>query len=167
VHKSLTYNYDSVAQEVVCAEDAINSLTAILERLGGTRAMVVCGPTILDKSDVVRRVQSSLGDCCVGLFSGVLPHSPVHTLGGAMELVAELKPDVLVSVGGGSSHDTTKGIATLLGEGGKIHDHQVIFEPPDRIIMPTCPRTEFLSLPFPPPWAQPNSAVELGSPTEI
>ena len=136
MHKSLTYNYDSVAQEVVCAEDAINSLTAILDRLGGTRAMVICGPTILDKSDVVRRVQSSLGDCCVGLFSGVLPHSPVHTLDEAMELVADLKPDALVSVGGGSTHDTTKGIATLLGEGGKIHDHQVIFEPPDKIVMP-------------------------------
>ena len=94
MHKSLTYNYDSVAQEVVCAEDAINSLTAILDRLGGTRAMLICGPTILDKSDVVRRVQSSLGDCCVGLFSGVLPHSPVHTLDEAMELVADLKPDL-------------------------------------------------------------------------
>ena len=81
MHKSLTYNYDSVAQEVVCAEDAINSLTAILDRLGGTRAMVICGSTILEKSDVVRRVQASLGACYVGLFSGVLPHAPVHSDG--------------------------------------------------------------------------------------
>ena len=32
----LTYNYNSVAQEVVCAEDAINSLPGLLERLGGS-----------------------------------------------------------------------------------------------------------------------------------
>ena len=134
--QALNYNYNSVAQEVVCAEDAITSLPPVLGRLGGTRAMVVCGPSILEKSDVVRRVQDALGDRCVGLFSGVAPHSPVHTLDEAIRLASEIKPDALVSVGGGSTHDTAKGIATLLGEGGTIYDHQVIFEPPDKIILP-------------------------------
>jgi len=134
--QALNYNYNSVAQEVVCAEDAISSLPAVLGRFGGTRAMVVCGPSILEKSDVVRRVQDALGDRCVGLFSGVAPHSPVHTLDEAIRLASEIKPDALISVGGGSTHDTAKGIATLLGEGGTIHDHQVIFEPPDTIILP-------------------------------
>ena len=134
--QSLAYSYNSVAQGVVCAEDAISSLPGILDRLGGSRAMVICGPSILEKSDVVSRVQAALGDRFVGLFSGVAPHSPVHTLDEAMRLAHDLKPDVLVSVGGGSTHDTTKGIATLLGEGGTIHDHQVIFEPPDKITLP-------------------------------
>ena len=132
----LTYTYNSVAQEVVCAEDAISSLPAIVDRLGGARVMLVCGPSILEKSNVITRVQSALGDRCVGLFSGVAPHSPVHTLDEAMRLAHDLKPDALVSVGGGSTHDTTKGIATLLGEGGTIRDHQVIFEPPDKIVLP-------------------------------
>ena len=134
--QALNYNYNSVAQEVVCAEDAISSLPAVLDRLGGTRAMVVCGPSILEKSDVVRRVQDALGDRCVGLFSGVAPHSPVHTLDEAMRLASEIKSDALGSVGGGSTHDTAKGIATLLGEGGTIHAHQVIFEPPDKVVLP-------------------------------
>ena len=133
----LTYSYNSVSQEVVCAEDAISNLPGILDRLGSTRAMVVCGPSILEQSNVVQRVLDGLGDRCVGLFSGVAPHSPVHTLDEAMRLAKDSKPDALVSVGGGSTHDTAKGIATLLGEGGKIHDHQVIFEPPDKIIYPT------------------------------
>jgi len=136
VAQLLTYTYNSVAQEVVCAEDAISSLPAIVDRLGGARVMLVCGPSILEKSNVITRVQSALGDRCVGLFSGVAPHSPVHTLDEAMRLAHDLKPDALVSVGGGSTHDTTKGIATLLGEGGTIHDHQVIFEPPDKIVLP-------------------------------
>ncbi len=134
--QTLTYSYSSVAQEVVCAPDAINGLPGVLDRAGVSKAMVVCGPSILGKSDVVQRVQAALGDRCVGLFSGVAPHSPVHTLDEAMRLAERLKPDALVSVGGGSTHDTTKGIATLLGEGGSIHDHQVIFEPPDKIILP-------------------------------
>ncbi|PKB70245.1 MAG: hypothetical protein BZY77_00535 [SAR202 cluster bacterium Io17-Chloro-G5] len=133
----LTYSYNSVAQEVVCAEDAISNLPGILDRLGSTRAMVVCGPSILEKSNVIQRVQDGLGDRCIGLFSGVAPHSAVHTLDEAMRLANDLKPDALDSVGGGSTHDTAKGISTLLGEGGKIHDHQVIFEPPDKIIYPT------------------------------
>jgi|TARA_B100000809_G_scaffold49690_1_gene44686 alcohol dehydrogenase class IV len=47
-----------------------------------------------------------------------------------MRLAKDSKPDALISAGGGGTHDTAKGIATLLGEGGKIHDHQVIFDPP-------------------------------------
>ncbi|MBT97288.1 MAG: hypothetical protein CL902_01505 [Dehalococcoidia bacterium] len=132
----LTFNFNSVAQEVVCAPDAISGLLGVLDRLGATRAMVTCGPSILEKSDVIQRVQTALGDRFVGLFSGVVPHSPVHTLDEAMRLAGDVKPDVLVSVGGGSTHDTTKGIATLLGEGGRIHDHQVIFEPPNKITHP-------------------------------
>ena len=132
----LTFNFNSVAQEVVCAPDAISDLSGVLDRLGATRAMVTCGPSILEKSDVIQRVQAALGDRFVGLFSGVAPHSPVSTLDEAMLLAADVKPDVLVSVGGGSTHDTTKGIATLLGEGGRIHDHQVIFEPPNKITHP-------------------------------
>ena len=134
--QTLTYSYSSVAQEVVCGPDAISGLPGVLDRAGVSRAMVVCGPSILEKSDVVQRVQAALGDRYLGLFSGVAPHSPVHTLDEAMRLAERLKPDALVSVGGGSTHDTTKGIATLLGEGGSIHDYQVIFEPPDKIVLP-------------------------------
>ena len=132
----LTYSYNSVAQELLCAPDAISGLPGVLDRAGVGRAMVVCGPSILEKSDVVQRVQTALGDRYLVLFSGVAPHSPVHTVDEAFRLAADLKPDVLVSVGGGSTHDTTKGIATLLGEGGTIRDHQVIFQPPDTVILP-------------------------------
>ena len=132
----LTFNFNSVAQEVVCAPDSISGLTGVLERMGVRRAMVTCGPSILEKSDVINRVQNALRDQLVGLFSSVEPHSPVDTLDEAMLLASDVKPDVLVSVGGGSTHDTTKGIATLLGEGGRIHDHQVIFEPPNKVTYP-------------------------------
>ena len=132
----LTFNFNSVAQEVVCAPDSISGLTGVLERMGVRRAMVTCGPSILEKSDVINRVQDALRDQLVGLFSSVEPHSPVDTLDEAMLLASDVKPDVLVSVGGGSTHDTTKGIATLLGEGGRIHDHQVIFEPPNKVTYP-------------------------------
>lgn len=53
------------------------------------------------------------------------------------QLVTDMKQYVPVSVGGGIAHDTTKGLATLLGEGGSIHDRRVILEPSDKIITPS------------------------------
>ena len=54
-------------------------------------------------------------------------------------MARETQPDVFISVGGGSTHDTTKAIAVLLGEGGDIRDYAIIFEPPDKITVPPTP----------------------------
>lgn len=133
---ALSYVFNSVRHEVVCAWDAISGLGGVLERAGASRAMVVCGPSILAHSDAVARVRAALGGRCVGLYSGVAPHSPVATLEAAVALAQECGADALVSVGGGSTHDTCKGIATLLGEGGRIHDYEARFTPPDTVVYP-------------------------------
>ena len=77
---SLNYNYTGSAQEMICAADAISQLGGVLDRLEVGRAMVVCGPNILAKSNVVQRVQEALGERAAGLFSGIAPHSPVEVL---------------------------------------------------------------------------------------
>ena len=133
---TLSYTYNSVKHEIVCEVDAISGLSAVLKRAGASRALVLCGPSILAHCDVVPRVQEALGDQCVGLYSGVAPHSPIATLDAAVALARETAADALVSVGGGSTHDTTKGVATLLAEGGRIHDWEAHFEPPDKISYP-------------------------------
>ncbi len=135
----LEYTYRSLAQEIVCSADAISGIGAILDRLGAKRPMVICGPTILEAADVVQRVQSALGERCVGLFSGVTPHAPVEMLRQAVDAARELEPDSLISVGGGSTHDTTKGIAMLLAEGGEIQDYEVRFTPPNKVFIPEAP----------------------------
>ena len=137
--RPLEFSYSTVAQEITCAPDAISGLGEWLDRVGAGAAMVVCGPSILQGSDAVYRVQEALGHRCVGLFSGVSPHSPVEVLHEAVEVARSLGPDALVSVGG-STHDTTKGIATMLTEGGDIHDYEVIFQPPDRVTIPDLSR---------------------------
>src|SRR5207245_10122045 len=64
-------------------------------------------------------------------------------------IATEVQPDVFISVGGGSTHDTTKAIAILLAEGGDIHDYAIIFEPPDRLTVPPtpAPKLPILSVP--------------------
>ena len=128
-----------MAQDIVCGPEAISGIDGILEGLGTKRAMVICGPSILEGANVVQRVQSALGPRYAGLFSGVAPHSPVEVLRQAVEAAREVGPDVLISVGGGSTHDTTKGIALLLAEGGEIHDFEVQFTPPNKVVIPDAP----------------------------
>ncbi len=136
---TLRYRYDPLHQDVICRETAIDDLPAVVDGLGASRAMITCGPTILSACDVVPRVQEALGSRYVGTYSGVAPHSPVETVEAGAAMAQETQPDVFISVGGGSTHDTTKAIAVLLGEGGDIRDYAIIFEPPDKITVPPTP----------------------------
>ena len=136
---NLEYRFTGSSQEIICSRDAISGIGGVLDRLGATRAMVVCGPSILSKSDVVQRVREALGSRDAGLFSGIAPHSPVEVLYQAVAMAKDLEPDALVAVGGGSTSDTCKGIAMMLAEGGDLHDYEVVFEPPDRVIVPDLP----------------------------
>ena len=136
---TLRYRYDPLHQDIVCSETAINDLPRVVDSLGGGRAMITCGPTILAACDVVPRVQEALGSRYVGTYSGVQPHSPVETVEAGAAMAQETQPDVFISVGGGSTHDTTKAIAVLLAEGGDIRDYAIFFEPPDTIIVPPTP----------------------------
>ncbi len=133
---ALTYHYRAVPRDMICAPDAINCLGDTLDRLMAYKAMIVCGPTILRHANVVQRVQDTLGGRCAGLYAGVLPHAPVSMMEEALEVAVAMQPEALVSVGGGSSHDTAKGLATLLAQGGRIHDYETRFTPPDQVELP-------------------------------
>jgi len=134
-----SFTYQGVAHRMVCGRDSIVSLRDEVERLGAKRAMVICGPSILKHSDVVGRVQKALGDKYVGIFSGVQPHVPLETIAPAAESAKELKADVFISVGGGSTHDTSRCMGILLAEGGSLRDHGIRFESPEKRIVPTLP----------------------------
>ena len=136
---TLRYRYDPLHQDINCRERAIDDLAATVDGLGASRAMITCGPTILSACDVVPRVQEALGSRYVGTYSGVAPHSPVETVEAGVAMAQETQPDIFISVGGGSTHDTTKAMAVLLAEGGDIRDYAIIFQPPDKITVPPTP----------------------------
>src|SRR5262249_58507053 len=95
------------------------------------------------------RVHDALVSGSGGFYGGVAPHRPVEMVEEGVAMAKEVQPDVFISVGGGSTHDTTKAIATLLAEGGDIHDYAIRFEPPDRITVPPTPspKLPILSVP--------------------
>ena len=117
----LEFHFASLTQDIICGPDAISGMADTLDRLGVRRAMVVCGPSILEGSDVVQRVQHALGDRCAGLFSGVAPHSPVEVLREAVAAAKDLQPDGLAhSVG---TEQFSCQAAAVFSE---INQHQVI-----------------------------------------
>jgi alcohol dehydrogenase len=146
---ALQYRYNPLHQDIICAEAAIAALPATVDALGARRAMITCGPTILRACNVVPRVQAALDFRYVGVYAGVAPHAPIETVEEGVAMAKEVQPDVFISVGGGSTHDTTKAIATLLAEGGDLHDYAIRFEPPDRITVPPtpAPKLPILSVP--------------------
>ncbi|MEC9309052.1 MAG: iron-containing alcohol dehydrogenase family protein [Chloroflexota bacterium] len=135
----LEYNYKNIGQDIICGPHTIDSINETLDDLRVTKALIVCGPTILSQSDVVHRTQASLGDRYLGTFSGVAPHSPVSTVEEGVAICKDLQPEVIVAVGGGSTSDTAKGISMVWSGGGDIHDYAIQFEPPNKIIYPETP----------------------------
>ena len=75
-----SYKYQPLRQDIICAETAIDALPAAVDALGGSRALITCGPTILNACDVVPRVREALGGRYAGIYAGVAPHSPVETV---------------------------------------------------------------------------------------
>ncbi|MCL6429696.1 MAG: iron-containing alcohol dehydrogenase, partial [Anaerolineae bacterium] len=73
--------------------------------------------TVATKTDLLRQVQQLLGPRCVGVFYPMTQHVPREDVIAAAAQAREAKPDVLVSLGGGSPVDGTKAVSLCLAEG--------------------------------------------------
>lgn len=109
---------------IVFGAGAASEIAVELQGLGRTRALLVTDPFLREKTDVVRRIEKSLGKACAGVFSDVPADSGVHVVNAGASAGRECGADCIVSVGGGSVMDTAKGIAILLTEGGSLMDYQ-------------------------------------------
>ena len=134
------FEFEYGTQRIIFGKERVSDLGKELERLGATRAFVICGPNILEKSDVIDRVTRALGERLVGVFIGVQPQAPVAVAEAAAKEVEDKRADVLISVGGGSTHDTAKGVAVLLAEGGSLQDWRLKVTEPRRVHVPAMLR---------------------------
>ena len=87
----------------------------LVEELGGTRALMVTSPSVR-RTGLVDRVGGHLGRRLAAVFDEIRPHSPIEVVEAARHAAASAGADVVVSVGGGSSVDTAKGIVHLVRE---------------------------------------------------
>src|ERR671913_454279 len=125
-------------ERIVSGPGSLEKLSGEIDRLDGTRAMLVISPSVA-KTFLVDRIKSGLGAKCVAVFDQVKPHSPTESIAKAVESARRAAIDVLVSAGGGSAIDSAKGVAALLGEGGSLPRLGVRFTPPNKKEVPPMP----------------------------
>jgi alcohol dehydrogenase len=109
-------------ERVIFGQGCVTQLATEIDRLGCQHAFVVTGTTIATKTDLLARVQEILGPRYAGVFYPISQHTPRSDVIAAAAAARQAKADVLVSLGGGSPVDGTKGVALCLAEGLSTED---------------------------------------------
>ena len=107
---------------VHAGSDSINRLAGELDRSNARRALVVCGNSVAEKTNLVDRVKNALGDRVAEVFSGVKTGSPLTSVLEGVAVAKEADADCVVAVGGGSAVVTARGITILLAEKGTAQE---------------------------------------------
>ena len=128
-------------ERIVFGRGAVGRLADEVRRLGASRVFVVTSPSIA-RTYLLDAVRSALGGLCVGVFDTVKPHSPTDSVVAAAGQASAASADAFVSVGGGSSIDTAKGMAAYLAEGRPLKSLATHFIPPDRKEVPDMPASK-------------------------
>ena len=102
---------------------ARTDLAGLVERVGASRPFLVTTPSLV-RSGLAETVAGWLGGGVVGVFGGSREHTPEPVVAEAVDAARTAGADCLVSLGGSSVVDLTKGVALLLAEGGTLADQR-------------------------------------------
>jgi maleylacetate reductase len=97
---------------VIAAHGSLRRLPDVVGELGAVSAIVVTSPTFKAEGVILEQLLDHLAVLPGGVssFTGVQQHSPLDVVTEGVELARQQRADLLVSLGGGSSVDTAKGI---------------------------------------------------------
>jgi maleylacetate reductase len=107
-----SFEYTAHPARVVFGAGTLTRLRAEVERVGGSRALILTTPGLAGIAD---RAAEVLGPLAVSRFDGVAPHTPVEVTERALAVAREHGADCLVSIGGGSSTGLGKALADRTG----------------------------------------------------
>jgi alcohol dehydrogenase class IV len=136
-----------------CGEDALAALPRELDRLGASRAVIMCAPWVRDHPHVLATIEKALGTRLAGCFDGVEEHSPVPVVEEARRSLEHARADAVVAVGGGSAIVTVRAATILLAEKRNVRDLCTRREADGRL---TSPR---LAAPKIPNWVIPTTPI--------
>ena len=109
--------------KIVFGQNSISEVGQEVDALKCSKAFLMTDKGVVD-AGLAERVVKALGKKLVGTYDKCIQDSSLHIVNEAAEIARGKGADVLVSVGGGSVIDTTKGVAIVLKEGGKIQDYR-------------------------------------------
>ncbi len=104
---------------------ALDEALQIVGKMGFRKALIVTDPG-LSKIGVANTVSDKLAAQGIPatVFDGAQPNPTVSNVNAGLEALKAAQADLVVSLGGGSSHDCAKGIALVAANGGKIEDYE-------------------------------------------
>ncbi|EDR08787.1 iron-containing alcohol dehydrogenase [Laccaria bicolor S238N-H82] len=90
----------------------VTALPKLLNTLGVKKALIMTGKSLMNKTDVVRKVEGILRqhDAYGATFFEIGEHSPIAGIRNGIKAFQENSCDVIVSIGGGSPIDASKAI---------------------------------------------------------
>jgi alcohol dehydrogenase class IV len=102
-----------------CGRQVIEQgLKEAVDRAGAKRAFVVCSRSVNRRTDIVRRIEATLGNRYAGVYDGIEKDSTYVSVRAAKEAATEAAADLLIAVGGGSVMVATRVVAIFMAEPG-------------------------------------------------
>lgn len=104
--------------------------------LGGKKALIVTDD-FLNKSGMANEIADIItkAGIKVAIFSGAEPNPTDKNVYDGIQAFQNEKCNIIISLGGGSSHDCAKGIGIVVGNGGDIRDYEGV----DKMKKPMVP----------------------------
>lgn len=95
--------------------DSLLNLGNKISKISGKKALIVTDKFMI-KAGFTEKIQKILGEYSIKstIFDGVIPNPNVSTIKNAVKCFINNECDTLISLGGGSAHDTAKGVKLVL-----------------------------------------------------
>ena len=117
----VSFNYFAPTK-VIFGVGSISEIPLEVSALG-KKAVLVTDPGII-KAGMVDQVKKIMGDTLLGIFSDIPQDTGMEVIDAGAKYAKSLGADVIVSLGGGSSIDTAKGMCIVMKEGKSMRDFQ-------------------------------------------
>lgn len=97
-------------------QSALIELPRELQRAGASRALILCGRSVHERTGLIQMIETLGGGRIAGVFSEVTEGAPAECLERAAVHARTLQADALIAVGAGSVIKGARIVAMLLGE---------------------------------------------------
>lgn len=116
------FEYEHEGSQLIYGRGCVDRLREVLDAHGLERALVVTGHNVGANRDVMDPIEAGLGDALAGVFDETTPAKLADTAYDGIDAMADVGPDVLVGVGGGSSLDIARQMSVFSATGRSLAD---------------------------------------------
>ncbi len=102
--------------------NALTELPRELQRLNISRALILCGKSVRERTGLTQTMQKLAGERITGIFSGISEGAPAECIEDAAAHARALRADALIAVGAGSVIKGARVVAMLLGENQPLQE---------------------------------------------